>query len=363
MPAPSPSDTTSAPWRSVAWLALGFALLRVIYLAFLSPYELAADEAHYWEWARRPALSYYSKGPGIAWTILAGTSLLGDTELGVRLFAALFSGVTTFAVGLTAARFATPATARSAAITAGLLFNALPAYQVTSVLMTIDGPYLACWALAMASAWRMLRRADQFKAWSPADAALLGLALGLGFLYKYTVLLFIPGLLLHLAIQHRSLRQLRGAPLAGLLGLAVFIACISPVLIWNHLEGWPTVKHLLGHANLHPAGPACLRPAMDARIPRDATGHPRPLRVVADDPSGPKISPRLAWPGHAIRHPACDDRPGRGVLRRLPCDPHARVLLRAVLQDRHRRQLAHRLLPLADRPRRGLHRPTTGRVA
>jgi 4-amino-4-deoxy-L-arabinose transferase-like glycosyltransferase len=47
------------------------------------------DEAQYWTWSLFPDIGYYSKPPGIAWQIAAGTALFGHTALGVRFLALL----------------------------------------------------------------------------------------------------------------------------------------------------------------------------------------------------------------------------------------------------------------------------------
>ena len=88
-------------WRRTLWLILGVTLARVAYLVFWCPYTLIEDEAHYWEWARRLEWSYYTKGPGVAWTIAAFTKLLGmQHEYSVRIPAAISAGITTFLVAL-----------------------------------------------------------------------------------------------------------------------------------------------------------------------------------------------------------------------------------------------------------------------
>jgi 4-amino-4-deoxy-L-arabinose transferase-like glycosyltransferase len=46
--------------------------------------ELTPDESFHFQWTRHPDVSYYSNGPGVALAILAGTSLFGFTEFGVR---------------------------------------------------------------------------------------------------------------------------------------------------------------------------------------------------------------------------------------------------------------------------------------
>src|SRR4051794_13967008 len=72
-----------------ALLILSILALRMVYLVWLSPYELAGDEAYYWECARHPSLCYYEKGPGLPWLIAASCRLFGDTEWAIRLPVAL----------------------------------------------------------------------------------------------------------------------------------------------------------------------------------------------------------------------------------------------------------------------------------
>lgn len=251
-PTPPPSG-----WGPVLALALGLFVVRMAYLFLLCPYELIGDEAHYWEWSRRLALSYYTKGPGISWTIWLGTHLLGVSEGGVRWPAAVASLVSTLAV----AAIANDVTRgqKRVAFLAALAFNLVPGFQVTSVLMTIDGPYVACWLLAAwcgLRIWIALERGESGGAWWP----LLGAALGAGFLYKYTILLMLPGLIAF-ALLRRG-RFARGPVLLGAgAALMVAIAAASPVIIWNVRENWPTVRHLLGHLKLESG---------------DMTGRPRP---------------------------------------------------------------------------------------
>src|SRR5207244_1503678 len=78
----------SHPYRSRSWLwtllifglILGSAALRLAYLAYDCPLDLAPDEAHYWDWSRHLDWSYYSKGPLVAYLIRAATLLAGDAQ-------------------------------------------------------------------------------------------------------------------------------------------------------------------------------------------------------------------------------------------------------------------------------------------
>ena len=54
-------------WRCAAsLLILAVSALRIAYVGWWSPLDLATDEAHYWDWARNLDWSYYSKGPLVA---------------------------------------------------------------------------------------------------------------------------------------------------------------------------------------------------------------------------------------------------------------------------------------------------------
>ena len=228
-------------------LALLIFALRLLYLFLIGPYELDGDEAQYWEWSRRLELSYYTKGPGVAWTIYFSRSLFGSTEAGVRFPAALTSCITMIAL----ARLAFDLAGRSgaAAFYTAAAYALTAAYQFPSQFMTIDMPYFMCTALASLAALHAVRGARAgtggWRGW-----LLLGLALGVGFLYKYTILLMLPGLAVYLLLQRKRLRLDAGLLVRLGVMVGVFAVAISPVIIWNHSKGWPTVSHLLGHMHM-----------------------------------------------------------------------------------------------------------------
>src|SRR2546425_4345850 len=70
------------PYRlTAALLIVAAAVLRLLYLAFDCPLDLAPDEAHYWDWSRHLDWSYYSKGPGVAWLIRLSCELFGGLSV------------------------------------------------------------------------------------------------------------------------------------------------------------------------------------------------------------------------------------------------------------------------------------------
>ena len=244
-------------WRGMVIGLCVMTAARLIYLAWLCPYTLVEDEAFYWEWSRRLELSYYTKGPGIAWTIAATAGIFGDTEFGVRAASPVMSGLTALCIAVLTRKITRSV---RAAVCAALAFVLVPLFQVLGLLMTIDGPYALCWALAALLAWMGLK---ERKGWA---LALLGFVLGVGFLYKYTILLAVPGIVAawwftrdglvagsaagSAASRGRGMVNFGWIALSLALGLVLFGAAVSPVIVWNVREGWPTVAHLLGHLGL-----------------------------------------------------------------------------------------------------------------
>jgi len=224
-----------ATYLTVVLLAV--TLFRIYYIHH-GLMELSPDEAHYWEWTRRPALSYYSKGPMIAWLISAGTGLLGDGEFGVRMPAAVLSVLTSLFLYLLGRDLMD----RKTGALAAMLFQAVPLFTVYGVLMTIDAPFVFFWALSL----YLLHRA--VSAGGTAFWLLLGVSVGLGMLSKYTMAFFpLCGFLYLLASGERRKLLLTMKPYASLL-VSGFL--FLPVIIWNAQNGWVTLKHTAGHANL-----------------------------------------------------------------------------------------------------------------
>jgi len=264
MSSPRSLSAEYAPWakrfRATVYVVLAVLAARVLYLLVACPYTLVEDEAFYWTWTRRLEWSYYSKGPGIAWLLWCFTSVLGDTMIALRLPAALVSAATAIVL----ARFTNEVVAmggesgpeeREADARPGFLaaccFMLAPMFQVPAIVSTIDGPYALCYVGACWAAWRVFRGSN----FAPPWLVVLALVLGIGFLFKYTIVLLIPGLGVYawwrwrrglLGVVPGRGVQIGWSVAAGL----VFVLCLMPVVVWNGANHWPTVAHLLGHAGL-----------------------------------------------------------------------------------------------------------------
>jgi hypothetical protein len=221
--------------------------LRAVYLFFLCPYDLAPDEAHYWDWSRHLDWSYYSKGPLIAWIIRAGCELFGPAAVAtdgtlmpaVRLPAVLCGS------GLLAALYVlTWQTYRSDRLGFWVVVVGLsqPAFAACSLIMTIDAPFLCCWAWALVfGRWALVDGKPW--AWAPA-----GLLVALGILAKYTMALwlFSAGLFVLFTPTHRRLLANWGFWVMAL------VAALSapPILYWNWRHDWVTFRHVAVQAGV-----------------------------------------------------------------------------------------------------------------
>jgi 4-amino-4-deoxy-L-arabinose transferase-like glycosyltransferase len=223
-------------------------LVRCVYLFLACPYDLSEDEAFYWDWSRNLAWSYNTKGPGIAWSIRAATETFGTSMAAVRMVAVISSALCMLAVACMAVRTArlgglgTATQVRAGLIGAGLM-ALMPGMQVTGLIATIDGPYCACWAIAAALALRGLTEERSRWTWIA-----FGAVVGAGFLFKYTMLMLLVGVVLA-AVMSREARARVRSRLAWVVGGLVVMGVVGllPVLVWNAQHEWATVKHLLSH--------------------------------------------------------------------------------------------------------------------
>jgi len=292
-------------WGAALALAIGLFAVRMAYLVWWCPYTLIEDEAQYWEWSRRLDWSYYSKGPGIAWTIAAATRVFGDSEWAVRLPSALALLVTSLAGAGLAKDTLREARAPFFAVAT---INLVPLLQSSGLLMTIDMPYAACWTVAAWAFWRGIDRG------SGIALAVAGAALAAGFLFKYTALMLLPGLVLFVLIERRRIAPPKFG--WGLLAAALFTLGLIPVLVWNAQHGWPTVKHLLGHMGM-PGGD---RPVLPGAKPWSYS----PLWMLEYigaqiGLAGPVLLLALNEFAYARRRRAEDPRRWRGVMYLVLC--------------------------------------------
>jgi 4-amino-4-deoxy-L-arabinose transferase-like glycosyltransferase len=224
---------------AAALLVLAAAALHFAYL-LKCPLDLAPDEAHYWDWSRHLDWSYYSKGPLVAWIIrlscelFGGWSerLIGSPMIAIRLPAILFGSLSLAATYVLIRRISQSERVALGGVAALLT---MPLTAAGSTLMTIDSPFICLWG------WSLVFADDaifQNKRWAWPT---MGLFVGLGILAKYTMVLWVVGLLAFLATTTYRREFLKpGLWLAGLMA----VLCCIPIIIWNAQHDWITLRHV-----------------------------------------------------------------------------------------------------------------------
>ncbi|HYT89273.1 MAG TPA: glycosyltransferase family 39 protein [Gemmataceae bacterium] len=235
-------------WRTLACcLILGTAALHIAYLACNCPLDLAPDEAHYWDWSRKLDWSYYSKGPLVAYLIRAGCELFGAWSralTGTDMLAVRMPAILCGSLLLLSLYVLTVQVSRRESLGAVVVLLALtlPLIAVGSSLMTIDAPYTCCWGWALVAGHRAIFRGSTW-AWP-----LTGLLIGLGVLAKYTMILWVPSLVLFLLTSPQQRRLVARPGFWAMLAVAAL--CCLPVVVWNARNDWVSLRHVSGLAGL-----------------------------------------------------------------------------------------------------------------
>lgn len=235
----------SRDFRLAVVAALFLGAVSLPRLGLMVSYELNEDEAYYWDWSRHLAPAFYDQGPGVAFTIRAGTLLFGDTPLGVR-FPALLIGIVTACLGFLLGK---KVFGSALAGFFALLFIALtPINFLGGVLMMHDSVMYLCWVLLI---WHFSRYLETE---SVIHLYVAGLWLGLGMLCKHTMVLAVPILFAFVLLSkpHRRLLRSLHFYLPGVVALAV----VSPMLYWNLMHDFAGVKAILFLPSASAAGRA-----------------------------------------------------------------------------------------------------------
>ncbi len=220
-------------------------VLRIAYV--LSGHiDLSPEEAQYWLWSKHLDLSYYSKPPLIAYMNAVSTSILGDTEIGVRINAILLGGLIPIILYYIAKEvlkkyFPDKESVEKFSFFATVLLYGTIGYNLASILFLTDSPLLFFFTLTVLFFWKSVEYNKPYL-W-----ILTGISAGLGFLAKYSMVLILPPLVLFLAIFKREVLKNKW------FYISILIASIFtlPVIIWNYMYDWISFKHVSSLEGAH----------------------------------------------------------------------------------------------------------------
>jgi 4-amino-4-deoxy-L-arabinose transferase-like glycosyltransferase len=235
-----------------AVLLLAVSVAARLLMAALVP--LVPDEAYYWEWSRHLAAGYFDHPPAIAWLIRAGTMVVGDTPLGVRLVPVLVG----FGGGVATLALSRRLGGDGSAWRAAALLTAVPLAGIGLVLATPDAALLACGAITLWAVDHAIDRTDSQRSGARGQGSeqpgtwgglvwwiVAGLGLGLATASKYTAVLIPAGLAVACAASPSLRAQYRrpGPYVACVVAAIVFL----PVARWNATHDWVSFRFQLHH--------------------------------------------------------------------------------------------------------------------
>jgi len=229
---PSRKKKPEPPWaRWALAVILGAVALRLGVNA-LGLVPVHFDEAQYWAYGRELAAGHFSKPPLVGWLIRLATELGGDTTFALRIGAVVSHALVAGFVFLAGRRLFDGQTGFWAA--AG--YTVAPGVTASAMIMSTDPVMMACWAVAL---WAWVRAGEGGRHWW----AVMGVAIGLGMLAKYTMLAF-PAAALGYGLFSARGRDWTGLAIACVVALVVF----SPNLLWQLNHDFVTTRHVAGDA-------------------------------------------------------------------------------------------------------------------
>ncbi len=225
-PAAHPGDRR---WTRAAVGIMGAIIL--LHLLYLKVFPLTPEEAYYWNYSIRPALGYLDHPPMVAWLIALFEAVFGHGVASMRL-ASLASAVV---MATFVHRFAQRLVDPPAALMAAAFSVLMPyAFFVEGLMITPDAPLAAAWAAALFFLHRALVDDDR-RAWYGA-----GIALGIGMLSKYTIVILGPAALAFCLLDRRARAWfLRPQPYLAVLIVALLF---TPVIYWNFVNDWASFR-------------------------------------------------------------------------------------------------------------------------
>lgn len=217
-------------WQGVTLFILMLTLYRILSIS-QGHVSLFYDEAYYYHWSLNPDWGYYSKPPMVAWIISITTSLLGDNDFAVKFGAPVLYSLTAGIIYKIGKNLWNP----KAAACAALVFCSAPLVGFNSLFITTDAPLLFFWALAT---WLFLIaiNSQSWKSW-----ILVGLAVGLGMMSKYTMALLPLGLFAYMGFTPQYRTQLLTIKPWGAAILAGLIFSLN--IYWNFQHDFVTLNH------------------------------------------------------------------------------------------------------------------------
>ena len=227
------NEIQERPARVAVWLVLATSLL---HLLVIGNFALSVDEAHYALYGLKPDWSYFDHPPLVGW-LQAMIVPFVQSEFALRLWPIALAALASYLLYRLACELFPDHPEQLALISVVLLQSAI-IFQLISMALV---PESALLVFGLASALFLYRAVNLNQ---PRDWMLLGVALGLAGLSKYTAVTLVMSAFIYLGMQRRWQLLLTPWPwIASLIGVLMIV----PVLYWNMTHDWISFSYQLGH--------------------------------------------------------------------------------------------------------------------
>ena len=221
-------------YRKYFWILLiTTTILRIFIASFLG---LGVDEAHYFQYAMHPSLSYYDHPPLTGYFIRIFIELFGKHTFSVRLPSIISSILTMILIF----KIGSLLYSEKSGFWAVVLFNLIPIFSGIGSIMIVPDSILSPLSLTLIYLVLKIKRTGKGYLWY-----LCGIIMGLILLTKYTGFLLYLSLLLFILILPDMRKWLKKKELW--LGFLISVVIFLPVIIWNYIWNWISFSFQLHH--------------------------------------------------------------------------------------------------------------------
>jgi 4-amino-4-deoxy-L-arabinose transferase-like glycosyltransferase len=224
--------------------ALMIVMIIAIFTRFvdLGKTPLFHDEAYYWVWSQHITwgnleMSFYDHPAGVAYLIVFSTAIFGDSEFGVRAIFAIIGVLNVWLLYYVGKYFFDQRT--------GVIAAFLLAVNFGHILLSRSAmnDVAACFVFTVILyffAKAVFERSERYLWFT-------GIALGIGFLVKYTVVVIVLGFLIFAYAYPEYRKFLKRRTTIYSLVLAGIIT--TPFWVWNATHDWAGLVYQGGHAS------------------------------------------------------------------------------------------------------------------
>jgi len=213
------------------------------HMAIAGNYGYFRDELYYIVAGQHLSFGYVDFPPMIALLAAIMNVLASDSLVSIHVIPAVAAAAIVFLAGKIASELGGGIKAQVLAAVAAM-FSA--SFAVASIF-SIDVLDMLWWTILAYLLVRIIKRESK----EPKLWLIFGVVAGIGLMTKLTMAFFLISILVALLVVKRSYLK---SPWVWI-SAAIALAILSPYVVWNALNGWPTVDFFFHHGGLNGGGP------------------------------------------------------------------------------------------------------------